>query len=114
MSNYDPFDIRGQEEASEDKDLRSRMTRETEEADFKWLMGSKRGRRIVWRLLEQSGVFRSSFSTTAMQMAFNEGYRNLGNRMLALIHQHSPELYPIMLKEQINGRNDGSDSRSNQ
>lgn len=114
MSNYDPFDIHGQQEAQEDKDLKGRINRETEESDFKWLMGSKRGRRIVWRLLEQSGVFRSSFSTTAMQMAFNEGYRNLGNRMLALIHQHSPELYPIMLKEQINGRNDGSDSRSNQ
>lgn len=113
MTSYDPFDISGQEAAQEDKDLKGRLTRETEESDFKWLMGSKRGRRILWRLMEQSGVFRSSFSTTAMQMAFNEGYRNLGNRILVLIHQHCPELYPIMLKEQTNGRSDG-DRRTDQ
>ena len=113
MSNYDPLDIHGQDETSADRGLKDRINRETEEADFKWLMSSKRGRRIIWRLLEQAGVFRSSFSTTAMQMAFNEGNRNNGNRTLALIHTHCPELYPIMLKEQNNGRNDG-DRRNDQ
>lgn len=105
MSNYDPLDIRDQEEAKADRDLKSRLVRETEDSDFKWLMGSKRGRRIVWRLLDQTGVFRLSFNTNAMQMAFNEGNRNFGNRTLALIQTHCPELYPVMLKEHTNGRN---------
>lgn len=109
----DPIDIYAQEDAREDADARARIAANSEENDFKWLMGSKRGRRIVWRLLEQAGVFRSSFSTTAMQMAFNEGNRNFGNRTLSLVHQYCPELYPVMLKENTHGNPNGS-SRNDQ
>ena len=74
--NYDPLDLRGQERDRADKELRERLDRQNEEADVKWLMSQKRGRRMVWRFLDQAGVFRSSFSTNAMQMAFAEGNRN--------------------------------------
>jgi hypothetical protein len=107
---FDPIDLRGQERAKSDKDVREKIARENEEADIKWLMGSKRGRRVVWRLMDQSGVFRLSFNTNSMQMAFAEGNRNFGNRMLAMIHSLCPELYPQMVKEQSNDRiaDDGS------
>ena len=99
MSGYDPTDLKAQERVAEDKALRDRLSRENEEADVKWLMSSKRGRRILWRILEHSGVFRLSFNTNAMQMAFSEGNRNLGNRYLTLIHAMCPEQYPAMVKE---------------
>lgn len=102
MHNYDPFDLQGQHETEEDKRLREKLARESEESDFKWLMGSKRGRRIIWRLMDQAGVFRPVFNTTAMQMAFNEGFRNYGLRTLHLIHAHAPELYHVMSKENTN------------
>jgi hypothetical protein len=105
MSNYDPLDLRAQERASTDKAVRDRTSKENEEADLKWLMGSKRGRRIVWRLLDQAGVFRLTFNTNAMTMAFAEGNRNFGNRTLSMIHSLCPELYPVMVKEQNNERN---------
>jgi hypothetical protein len=105
MSNYDPLDLRGQEKTKSDKDIREKLSRETEEADLKWLMGSKRGRRIIWRILDVTGVFRLSFNTNSMQMAFAEGNRNYGNRTLALIHTICPELYPTMVKEQQDVRN---------
>ena len=115
MSNYDPLDIRGQERAKTDKDVRDKLDRETEGGDIRWLMGSKRGRRIVWRLLEQSGVFRLSFNTNAMQMAFAEGNRNFGNRTLALIHTLTPELYPVMVKENTHDRHaDDGNGRNTQ
>lgn len=104
---FDPTDIRSQERAKADREVRDRLTRETEEADLKWLMSNKRGRRIVWRLLDQSGVFRLSFNPNAMQMAFAEGNRNFGNRTLALIHSLCPEQYPTMVKE--NSTNERSD-----
>lgn len=104
MKNHDPLDIREQERANEDQQTRARLNRETEAADVKWLMSSKRGRRIVWRLLDRAGVFRLSFNTNAMQMAFAEGNRNEGLRTLAQIHTLCPELYPLMLKEQANER----------
>lgn len=88
------------------------MTAEVEEQDLKWLMSSKRGRRIVWRLLEQAGVFRLSFNTNAMQMAFNEGGRNYGNRTLGQIHVYCSELYSVMVKENTDGT-DGNGRKSN-
>lgn len=105
MSNYDPLDFGQQEKTKERKDLREKLEAQNEEADLKWLMGSKRGRRILWRLLDQSGVFRLSFNTNAMQMAFAEGNRNFGNRTMAMIHAHCPELYSTMLKEHKDVRN---------
>ena len=104
MSNYDPLDLRSQERSKAERELRERLARENEEADIKWLMGNKRGRRIIWRLLDHAGVFRSSFNTNAMQMAFSEGNRNFGNRTLAMIHTLCPELYPQMVKENANDR----------
>ncbi len=114
MSNHDPLDLRGQEREKEDKNLRARLELENEEADLKWLMSSKRGRRVIWRLMDQAGVFRLSFNTNAMQMAFSEGNRNFGNRILAMIHTLCPELYPVMVKEQQNERNaDDGNRKSN-
>jgi len=99
MNNYDPLDIRGQETAKADRELREKIAQENEAADVKWLMSNKRGRRVIWRLLDQSGVFKLSFNTNAMAMAFAEGNRNYGNRMLSMIHTLCPELYPTMVKE---------------
>lgn len=67
--------------------------------DIKWLMSNKRGRRVVHRTLQQAGVFRLSFNTNALQMAFAEGNRNAGLRLLALITEHCPDRYTEMLKE---------------
>jgi hypothetical protein len=103
MEKHDPFDLKGQDKATADVELNARLALETEEGDVKWLMSSKRGRRIIWRLLSQAGVFRSSFSTIAMQMAYNEGFRGYGNRTLELVTTHCSELFPIMIKENSNG-----------
>ena len=104
---FDPTDLRAIDRAKADREVRDRLAKETEESDLKWLMSNKRGRRIIWRLLDHSGVFRLSFNTNAMQMAFAEGNRNYGNRTLAMIHALCPEQYPTMVKENSsNERND--------
>ena len=114
VNPYDPTDLRGQEADREDKATRLRLDTEVEELDVKWLMGSKRGRRILGRLLDQAGVFRISFDTNAMRMSFNEGQRNFGNRTLDLIVKACPDLYLVMLKESNDGsRSDGSGTQSN-
>lgn len=95
----DPQDLVAQDAArklvSEVKHLR----RQTEVEDFKWLMGNKQGRRYVWRLLEQAGVFRSTFRLDN-EMAFLEGMRNMGITIIADIHEICPEKYQLMIKEQ--------------
>jgi len=100
----DPYDVPGQDEAREQAGAKARQARETEESDVQWLMSSKRGRRIVWRLLEQAGVFRSSFSEKPTIMAYQEGCRHFGTHILSLVHNYCPELYPAMLKEHTDGK----------
>ena len=113
-NNYDPLDLRGQERDRADKELRERLDRQNEEADVKWLMSQKRGRRMAWRILDHAGVFRSTFAANAMQMAFAEGNRNGGLRLLSLIHSACPEQYHVMMKEhQDDTGNDDGNSRGN-
>lgn len=109
MSEHDPTDVNAQEAAREAQDRAQRLSKDTEESDFKWLMGNKRGRRIVWRLLEKAGVFRSVFNTNAMAMSFAEGHRNYGLHTLGLIHTLCPELFSVMLKENASDNRDPDD-----
>lgn len=109
MATHDPTDLEAQAEEQQQREQRAKLEAQTEVEDLKWLMGSKRGRRIVWRLLDQAGVFRLSFNTNAMQMAFAEGNRNFGNRTLAQVNAYCPELFPLMLKEQSGDRSNPDD-----
>ncbi len=99
MSNYDPLDQDAQDKARKDRATRDKLTDLSETEDVKWLMGSKRGRRFLWRVLERAGVYRLSFNTNSMTMAFAEGARNEGLRLLETIHSACPDLYTTMLKE---------------
>jgi len=100
--NHDPFDLAGQEAARDEKQDRARLEAQVEADDIKWLMGSKRGRRIVRRLLERFGIWKSSFHPDALTMAFNEGRRNEGLALLAQVTGNSPDRYAEMLKEKSN------------
>lgn len=112
MSNFDPLDLRGQDRAKEQSDERTKMAIDQEKDDFKWLMGSKRGRRIVWRLLERTGVYRSSFTGNS-ETFFREGQRNVGLMLMAQIHEVCPDQYALMLKEQNDVRKHADDGRHN-
>ena len=114
MSDYNPLDLKSQQKTKDKKKSLQRIDQQNEDSDIKWLMSSKRGRRFIWRLLEQAGVFRSSFNTNAMEMSFSEGNRNYGLKLLNQVHTLCPELYPTMIKEQKNVRLADDGSQSNQ
>lgn len=99
VSNYDPFDQAAQESKRKQRELKEQLASKSEQDDVAWLMSSKRGRRILWRFLDRAGVYRTSFNQNSMTMAFNEGVRNEGLRLVATIHACAPEQYPVMLKE---------------
>lgn len=67
--------------------------------DLKWLMSDKRGRRFVHRLLEDTGVYQSSFSSDPLFMSFREGSRQIGLRTLAEVVAECPTSYALMLTE---------------
>lgn len=72
--------------------------RKQELLDLDSLMSIPAGRRFLWRLLTQSGVFRSSFSPDPLVMAMNEGQRNVGLRVVGAIMAACPEKYIDMIR----------------
>lgn len=94
----DPTDIAAQEREAEAERQQAETRRKQEVEDFKWLTNHAPGRRILWRVLERAGVFRTSFDGTS-RTYFNEGRRDLGLFLLAELHEIAPDAYPKMLKE---------------
>lgn len=94
----DPLDLRGQERERDDAAKLRKLSREQDKADFAWLMSDKRGRRFIWRLLDTSGVYRSSFTGNS-ETFFREGARNVGLQIIADIHEFAPDAYVTMIEE---------------
>lgn len=103
MSDQDPTDLAGQARAAAEQSDRDKTKAAQEGDDWKWLMQSKRGRRIVWGLLERAGIFRTSFVGSTNETMFREGERNLGLVLFDQVMTHTPEQYLAMTTENKNG-----------
>lgn len=99
MSHSDPFDLQSQARTIAETGEKAKLAQQIEIDDLKWQMSDKRGRRNVFRDLERAGVWRISFNSNALTMAFNEGMRNHGLRKMALLTTHCADRYTEMLKE---------------
>jgi hypothetical protein len=100
--DYDPFNSEEREELDAARKDRARLEAINEGGDLKWLMQNKRGRRVMWRLLASTRLYQSSFNNSGSVMAFNEGQRNVGLKLLAALNTHCPELYVLMQTERQN------------
>ena len=113
--NRDPYDLRTNEESKAEFEAKAKLEKKLEEDDLVWLMDQKRGRAMVWRLLAEAGVYQPSFNQNSMTMAFNEGRRSYGSKLLMQILAICPERHLQMQKEAIkHGRSDdGNADHSN-
>jgi hypothetical protein len=99
QGEVDPFEsIHDEAQAREEANKAAALARQVEREDIAWLMSNKRGRRLVWRLLERAGVYRSSFSSDPLAMAKNEGRRETGLMLLADVASE-PESVITMMRE---------------
>ena len=95
----DPLDTQAQDaEAQSDQDA-ARLKRHQQVEDIKWLMAHAAGRRVVSRLLEESGVFRTSFHNSGSVMAHNEGRKHIGYFLTGELLEITPDGYLKLLKE---------------
>ena len=95
----DPTDLNRQERDAEAEEAVARERRRKELEDLRWLLGHPQGRRIVTRLLDEAGVYRSSFNHSGSVMAFNEGKRHMGLFLTAELIEASPDGFMKVLKE---------------
>ena len=98
--DYAPPDHLELQAAEAQADEATRQLRLREESDFKFIMGSKQGRRFMWRLLGITGLFRNAKCDRNADTNFRLGEQNVGQCLLAEIHGLCPERYVEMTKEQ--------------
>ena len=87
------------EKAKALQDEAAKARRATEIADLQEVMGTQAGRRFVWKLLGDAGVFRMSMNPNFGVTAFAEGQRSVGNALYADLHEHCFDQYQEMERE---------------
>lgn len=112
MSEHEPYDLDQQEFDADLRRVATTLAAENEDADFVWLMKGPKGRRFMRRLLEHTGVFRSSFQANSMVMAHREGTKDVGYWLLSQLERLCPESYHTMMQEHRNDRAAVARSRS--
>lgn len=98
MRQEDPTDLEAQHKSAEAKAQDARNRRDTDKADLEWLMATPRGRRIVWRLLEATGLYVSSFTGNS-ETFFREGKRAIGLEFQGKVAKAAPLSFQTMMQE---------------
>ena len=87
------------EEAREEVLTKIKGDREKQlERDLRAVIGTDAGRRFIWTLLGDCGVFRTSF-TGNNSTFFNEGKRFVGLEVLKRMNSAAPEAFANMQRE---------------
>ena len=77
-----------------------KFARDTEANDLRWVLSTAQGRRFIWRVLGECGVFRTSFMGGATDHTlFNEGRRSVGIQALTWVTEAAPDAYIKMTQE---------------
>ena len=89
------------------------LQREQEISDLRAVMSTAEGRRFVWKMLGDAGVFRSSFVAGSPEATFfNEGARNFGLVLLGDVMTDASAQYLTMQKEAMNNDQKKREQRS--
>ena len=96
MTRKDPFQLEKERKAKADA---LSVNQHDIDNDVYNVMTTESGRRFVHQLLSDCGIFRSSFNTNALAMAFNEGQRNIGLMLQSRVLRSCPSFYEQMIKE---------------
>lgn len=97
----EPFlDLADREELTEARKAKVDQATSNAKNDLLTVLATENGRRFVYDLLADAGVFRSSFVPGDPHgTAFNEGQRNYGVRLLSRLIADAPDQYMKLLKE---------------
>jgi hypothetical protein len=69
--------------------------------DLSKILCTDSGRRYLWRLLSFCRVMDRSMDRDSLVMAFREGQRDIGMRLMKDIYEAEPNAYELMRKEHV-------------
>ena len=88
---------------------KAKLERDQHLADVRLVMDTLGGRRVMWGLLVDALIFRTTFAQDPCVSAFQEGNRNLGLKVLADVMEACPELY-LKAQTEANQRKEQDDN----
>lgn len=92
---FDASDRKAIRRAEKDSAIADRQRGETIHA----LMQTTAGRTYIWAELAACHIFHTNFSLEALQMAFSEGERNAGLRLMDSVMEFAPDEFLLMWRE---------------
>jgi hypothetical protein len=100
---HDPFEPEAQLASEAEQVELTRLLRAREVDDFKWLMGHRQGRSVVWRLLGWTRLHHTPhvMGASSEDNAFRAGAQNIGQQLQAEIYAICPERYTEMQREYV-------------
>ncbi len=75
---------------------------EMDKADLETVMRSEAGRRVVQRLLDETGVDRTVLSKDHLNTAYLSGKRDIGLWLERQLRNGCPDQYLTLIKENLN------------
>lgn len=99
MSRVEPYDA-GEETQVKQKKTKAQLNRERETESLRSILSSYDGRAFLWRLLEECGIYTSSFTGNSTTF-FNEGKRHIGLWTLNEVMEVDPNAYHKMKVEAV-------------
>lgn len=85
-----------------------RIAQEQADNDLRAVMATASGRRFVWGLLAECGLYRLSYHPSAL-IHFNEGQRSIGLSLLGRVTGVCPDEYLLMQGEAIEEQRKAAD-----
>lgn len=69
--------------------------------DLRAVLATTQGRRFLWRMLSQAGLYSPSFATDPLATAYNEGRRSVAMGLMLEAQRVSAPLYVRAVREQM-------------
>ena len=80
-------------------DRKRRVAQEQQRDDVRWLMSHAQGRRLMWAILSEMGLYRTPFTGENNKTNFNLGEHNAALRLHAMLLAHAPDECDTMARE---------------
>lgn len=103
VADYDPTDLASQDEAKANAAKIREQAKAQSNLDFKWLMSDERGRRFMWELLGECGMYRDPMTGNS-QTFYNLGQQRVGRWLTERLHVSCLDLKHLM---ELERRKDG-------
>ena len=97
----------GDEEQVKQAGTKQEQRRRQELVDMQWVLSDRRGRRVLWRIMERCGAFATVWDPNAAQMGRKAAWQELGQWVRDELTEARPETFLQMMQEHLKENSNG-------